>query len=365
MSYPIRLIPVILVCLALRPAVAAPPSGHLPGGDLEAGLSAAAGRLDSLRVKRDSLQGFLDGLSREVAALQGRVLAGGFSPVEQYRLSEKLRASQALADSLDRVNREVSALTAGIARQRAELYRISTAAVDSLTAVLGRTRGTREREELLGRIGELRLRRVALYVQEEPGGRKTTAAGLAGVSRALEIGPEDGPEEIREKADFVDDLTDKLSRSLRGVETDIGRLSEENALRRRIGEFAQDISLFDEGLAANRAQARAGGAIGTPPSSATGKPDEGIRILTQGQGGEQFGKGGGAIDLETSDLEKDQALLRNLESLSTRELEAALGQLKTRRDSLRTDLDSLRALARNFREKAAQDGRGKEGAGPQ
>ena len=80
--------------------------------------------------------------------------------------------------------------------------------------------------------------------------------------------------------------------------------------------------------------------------------------------GETFQPDQLTFDLELGELESGMWLLENLENLSAGELEAAVGLLEARRDSLEENLDILRAMERDIRSKAGEIEREQEGAPP-
>jgi len=352
--------------LLLWSALAAGVSGaELPGPRLTAGLDSLLELHSSSLARRDSLRQQADELASEVARLK-ESLAGRFSRLEQYRLEGALRRSQVVADSIDLLNRTVSACTDELAARSLQATAYYTSVLDSLTLELKDIRNKKLRGEVIKKIERLQAERAALarYSTAARAGKPSEAGfSLSQLVQAVLVLPQDSPEEIREKADFLTDIAARWSRTLAEVEKNIERLSDERAIKRRLGEFAQEISLFD----------------GTGPSSRAGvkssptSPDDKVFRTESAEGYADYstdGFGGTSqpgqltSDLELGELESGMWLLENLDNLSADKLEAAIGLLQTRRDSLQKRLEILRAMERGIRSKAGETEQLKEDAPP-
>ena len=308
-------------------------------------------RRDSCYQRRDSLERLVRFHSEEVAQLKRKLSSGEFSPVEKYRLETGLRAGQILADSLDALSLTVSGLESGIAElgRRGDL--LCAGAIDSLSRLLEKSSSVERVRDILRKIGEYRLLRAA-FAPAGGGAYAVRARSLEGQATELTIEPGDSPEDIRDKADFFSDMADKWEGHLTLIKARIGHLDEERSIRRRIGEFAQEISLFDHGPASSRARVTSTG-TGVEDQSGVDRGDQfGPEIetpLSEGLGGAEVGR-----DLELYDLEQNPAIAEAIESLASNDLENLLRLLKSRQDSLKADLDSLRVWERSFRLKAAE-----------
>ncbi|MCE5270247.1 hypothetical protein LLH00_03090 [bacterium] len=362
----------LTVLLAVLGVQIAPLSAAGGGSDLEAlrrGYSAAADSLAAQRARRDSLSARLERVSAEVARLKQGVAQDMFSPVEQYRLGESLRAGKSLADSLDRLNVRLSALERRTGTAREALRR-----------------GLGERIESLGRQPDSRGQIVILRRERESLAAGTGAVRadnpLPDLSAALRVEPDDSPDQVRDKADFAADLAARVRRGLDILRTEMERVKDENAVRRRTGEFAQEMALFDEGLTLRRTDARGGvAAADVPPddgktvdANAVG-PDRG----ESGYGDGDFGMrgeistspgsitsetaGASVLDRELFDPDREHLLNLDLESLSPDQIEAVLTRLSTRRDSLERELGRLQQLEKSLRSQAGKLGADREGAG--
>jgi hypothetical protein len=318
---------------------------------LQAELARLELRRDSCLQRQDSLERLVIFQAQEVAKLKQGLDAGELSPVDQYRLETSLRTSQVLADSLDALSLTISDLESRIAELSRTGDNLCAAAADSLSLLLDKTRSVEEVRDILRKIGEYRLLRAS-FASEARDVYQARARTLGVQATALEIEAGDSPEDIREKADFLSDMADKWERHLVLINTRIERLEDERSIRQRIGEFAQEISLFDHGAASSRAQVKSSGTGPqeeghTPPGVEDFFPGE-----TRPPSVSEATETPVAKDLELYDLEKSLALSEAIESLSYIDLEDLLRILQSRQDSLKTDLDSLRAWGRRLREEA-------------
>jgi len=356
-----------ILLLALGVPVATLNAAGDPGLEsLRRSYSAAADSLAAQRTRRDSLSARLERVSAEVTRLKRGVAQDVFSPVEQYRLGESLRAGKSLADSLDRVNVALNALERRSGLAREALRRGLGEQIESL----GRQPGSRSQ------IEALRSEREALAADLSP-----ARAGnpLPDLSATLRVEPDDSPDQVRDKADFAADMATRVQRGLDILRTEMKRVKDESAVRRRTGEFAQEVALFDEGLNLRRTDTR-GGAAADGPSDATtvdantqspdreGMPRDdgnfGLKgdIFT-GMPVTSEAAGSTVLDRELFDPEREHLLNLDLESLSPDQIEAVLARLSARRDSLERELGNLQQLEKSLRSQAGKLGADREGAG--
>ena len=327
---------------------------------LTASLDSLSGQRDSALARRDSLRARSEALAAEVARYK-ESQEKDYSTLAQYRLEAGLRRSQALADSLDSLNGIIEGCERSLASKRLAAVSRATAALDSLSRALEAVKDRKQRESLLKRIEELTawrsgLIRYSLKPLPPPGGAGADWS-LDRLSQAIRITDQDSPEQILEKADFLADMAARWSRSLTVLEANIKRLDEEKAIRTRLGEFAQELSLFDETGLSSRAGVR-------PEQSGergTATP------VDNGSGFSKFTTSGvleelPALDQELSNPETQLYLLQNLEHLSLDDLEAALGRLDGQRDSIRVNLRLLQDLEREFRSRAGRSDQQQEEA---
>jgi hypothetical protein len=89
----------------------------------------------------------------------------------------------------------------------------------------------------------------------------------------VKIGPLDGPKELREKADFIEDTRDKLNKKRRKIFVLIKERKQMLALAKVANQFATDVSAFDESARSGRVE-RQGQRSGASFSGSFGQADE-------------------------------------------------------------------------------------------
>jgi hypothetical protein len=319
----------------------------------------------AVRARRDSLNERASALAAETNRLKEK-LAERTVSLDQYRLEEALRRSQALADSLDAAGTSLAGLDRRLADLRRTAGEAYSAALDSLSQALETAGNQGERRVLLKSIEKLRQARASLSQTAEPGASRRPGEPALGLEQLREVAlitPQDSQEEIREKADFLSDVAGRWSRALEQIRKGIGRLSDEKEIRQRLGEFAQEISLFDGTAVSSRTATRS-----APEALSDKAPAPGTERAVS-DFAPVFSETGTAastqsLDLELYDPEADLRLLQNLEHFSRDDLESAISRLAARSDSLQAELGLLRALELDLRKKAGEIGNVKEGGPP-
>ena len=332
-----------------------------PEARLTAAIDSLAALRDSALARRNSLRARSETLAGEVARYK-ESQEKNYSTLGQYRLEAGLRRSQAVADSLDTLNGIIEDYERTLAGRRLAAISLATAALDSLSRALEVVRDRKLREAVLKRIEQLTawrssLTRYSLKPSQPPGGAGT-GWSLERLSQAVRITERDSPEEILEKADFLADMAARWSRSLTVLKANIKRLDEEKAIRTRLGEFAQELSLFDETGLSSRAGVRPEQSgqrgAGTAVDNGTGFS----KFTVTGEFLEELP----ALDQELSNPETQLYLLQNLEHLSLDDLETALGRLEEQRDSVQINLRLLQDLEHDFRSRAGRSDQQQEEA---
>ncbi len=312
-------------------------AGRARGDALEiARLEAERVRLataqDSLLTERRQAGVEADRLSAQIDSLK----------VASHRVGDGAALQGALRRSLDVAGR-LEALARSLER-----------AQDALEEVRARLRAAYDREiaGLTARLGEVRDEALARMLRTYQRARDALQGAAQGASAdplmGLSIREEDGPEEIRQKADL---LTDGAAR-LRAEEAELARrlrqLETERRLRDRAAVFAREIGVFDEHLPEGRSVASAeqkpggqgppeqkGDAGVAPPTSGLVPPG-----IAQAPGGLTgvTGPGGASVAGKEVVREGDRA---PGEALSTEDIDAEIQRLKARRKEA---MDRARAL---------------------
>ena len=260
--------------LAAAPLAAAAP---VPLDALRRSAATAQSRWSSAAERLADTRATQSALEHRVAALK--------------RLNERQpRANHA---ELERLLRESLEADRALEAQKAEVARLEAAfrqaLRDAVGAIDGEIRalvpglqtGTLDaRKSAARRINELRAARDEL--------RGELAAVASGPSSgrwgrlSVEIEPLDGPSELNEKADIVEDTRDKLRAKRRALDGLLREARQEREIARAARDFSTDVSLFDEESRVGRVLR--GGGPRAAASDAQRAPNSG--------GGEELGVAG-------------------------------------------------------------------------
>lgn len=216
--------PAKLLLLAL--ACAAPAFGA-------AELEAARARVSELRDRQASLRGELNRVADRVNALKA---SSGGSLVGRGPLEAELRRSQELSDFLTALAQEIS-------QAQSEADKLAGRVADGLTSelqgamgALEKTQDRAQRKALIDRLRALRDERDRLRASLSPGAEV----------RAPSAATSDDPADLLEQADAYRDAEDKLRQRVRALGGRIREVRDERELDRRMREFIEDESMFDE-----------------------------------------------------------------------------------------------------------------------
>jgi hypothetical protein len=334
---------------------------------VETRIDSLGSRVDSLVVVQQTLAELRAGMLVRASDLSARIdrlrtgSGGPLAPLDKYRLSSALALSQGLADSLDLANMQIDELQQEIDGLKLDAVSACTAALDSLSRLM-KDSPAGPRGMLATRFERLRESRQRFASVDGSAGPEGHGQGegrmsLSELAGLVEIRPHDSPEEIAEKSSFLTDIEIRWSRSLQALEHNIGRLDEEHAMRGRMGEFTQELALFDQTGPSSRAAV-------VPGSVNDGQE--------RSDGGEQPTFGGDrdnldyssnakqmaesiSLDIELADPETELRLIHELDRFSNVDITDLASLLRARRDSLAAELDSLRELHDKLSSKADLD----------
>ncbi len=327
-------------------------------------IDSMGSRVDSLVVVHHALAELRAGMlvrSSDLSARIDNLRSGGMGPLDKYRLSSALALSQSLADSLDLVNARIDNLQQDIDGLRLDAVAACTAALDSLSRLM-KDSPAGPRGMLATRFESLRERRQRFASVDDGAGPDEHFSGegrmsLGELAGLVKIRSHDSPEEIAEKSAFLSDIEIRWSRALQALEHNIGRLDEEHAMRGRMGEFTQELALFDQTGPSSRAAAVQGSAAdGQERSDGGAQPAFGRNdnysdySMNAKQMAESI-----SLDIELADPETELRLIHELDRFSNVDITDLAALLRARRDSLATDLDSLRELHEQLSRKANLD----------
>ncbi|OGG45083.1 MAG: hypothetical protein A3F84_03040 [Candidatus Handelsmanbacteria bacterium RIFCSPLOWO2_12_FULL_64_10] len=311
-------------------------------------LEAERGRLgrarDSLLVQRGRLAAEVDRLSARIDSL--RAPGGG-----EFR--EALRRSPRLVGRLEGLDRDLERAGADLEGVRERLR----AAYD------------REIEALVRRLAqgpdEALVRQLVVYEKaREALGRGVVSEGAGPGAEALSIREEDGPEEVRQKADLLEDMAGRLRAEAAEVARQVRQLETERRLRARVAAFAREVSLFDEHLPEGRTVSPSEAKVGaSPPSGTQGAVPPGVAQAPGFEGSKEQVRAGdeaasqGAL-VAGKEVAREEG--SSLEEPSVEDLVAEIQRLKARQREAQERERALRERAGVFRERLRRMLEGRE-----
>ncbi len=257
-----------MLVLATGILVAAP---AFAGGEIPA-ITAAADAVVTLRKAEKSYQDALTG---------GVELAHRLVAMKRLRGEQKLGTSGALEDLLRTSQAAEKALAEKAEARNAakrDAEKKTALAMEAIKAKKGslrsgllsknpaeRTEAAKKLRELEASYNELQTQLASVSVER--------ALPRAWKQYEVKIDPLDGPAELREKADFVEDLRDKFLRRKREVEARLTEARQEREVARLAKDFHTETTLFDEQSVSSRVARTAGSAERTAlvDNSASGK----------------------------------------------------------------------------------------------
>ncbi len=310
-------------------------------------LPEARAEWDRLKSVRDSLVQERQRLSADVDVISSHIDSLKTStelPRATGPLEAALRRSLGLVERLEMLDRRLETVHEGLQAASQRLRSEYDGEIARLVQRLGEAPG----EATLHRLAELREKRNAVpRFPDSPRG--------AAPADLLSIGEADGPGEIRQKADLMDDMASRLALEARAVGDRLSRLDEERRLRARVSNFTREISLFDENLPVGRSVS----ARESPPASEGDSKDTGDanEILTGG--GRYEGDLSGALAPEAP-LEAELIAGKEISpggsgtspgDLPADDLQDEIARLRSRNTQLRSRMVALTKQAAAFRER--------------
>lgn len=247
-----------------------------------------------------------------------------------------LRTSQDLTRQIEALDINLAALDVELREKRSGL---EAAYEQGITDLIRRLAGAPDaaREALLEKLIRYRTAKQALDVQEKKERRATVSE-----EGGIEIEPQDGPEEIREKADLLADAADRLRAELSGLSARIEELGREKRIRRKMQELADEIAFFDEDLAEGRVAGQSESKVAAAPPS---------RVESDS---ETFSKGEGAPSVSMATTRSETAYRTGPEAFSIEDLDREIEGLTRRSRELSKRTAALQDKARRFYRKARE-----------
>ena len=186
--------------------------------------------------------------------------------------------------------------------------------------------------------------------------KDNTRISLTTLTGMMKIEPGDSPEEITEKSAFLYDVELRWTRALAALERNIGLLDEEREMRSRMGEFTQELALFDETGPSSRTRTVSNEAGSTEQTLESLDPprrgflDMETTSMTTDEVAESI-----AYDIQLADPEIELRLMQSMDRFSSGDIVDLVSLLRARRDSLESDLDSLKEFHEHLKENAGLD----------
>lgn len=204
-----------------------------PGVDSARSASVQArAQLQALQDQQTALRVELNAVGDRIAALKARA---GRQLLGSPELDAALRRSQELSEAL-------GALAGELSTARAAAEERDRGLVSALTGELGRVRDeildSADRERRRGLLERMR----ALRAERDRVRGTLPADALPAIPEARS----DDPEDLLQEADALRDAQDKVDQRIRALDARIAEAKAERELDRRVREFADDESMFDE-----------------------------------------------------------------------------------------------------------------------
>ena len=229
-----------------------------------------------------------DKLSLKIDALKVQA-KGGLGIIGRYKLSRNLRKAQALSEEIQSLEKQIHRIEGEIKDKKGELEGEYDHQIALLLGKLNEDSQTEERGEILEKLKEYQAAKEQLKEQE---GEELERLDIT----KIEIQEYDGPQEIREKADLINDFATKLQNRIDMLNARAEKLAVELKTRERLGEFAEEISFFGERISREEVVSDAGkedagkevvsdagkDATDQPPEAGVDRPVESEAILANG-----------------------------------------------------------------------------------
>lgn len=309
-------------------------SGQTPPRTLESAIAANDSLLAALAEEKNELAVRLEAKRGEITELKGKAEIGF---LQRRRLEGLLKEFQLLsmrADTLDRQARDVSEQLTAL---RFELWQAYQGEINNLLSALAAdidriTEADRRRS--LEQISTLRRKKIALTSQLDELPPSIEDPLL------LTIESTDDYTRVKEKGDRLKDSEDRLRQDIKQIDKKMTRFRGERGLREKLGDFLDDVSLFEQ---RDEAVTSAQQATKTAVENATNWFD-----INYGRGSMAAGETSAISNIGENLWKIDPSFL------TSEEMELILQLFEEYRGMLAVRADSLGARAARFYEKAEE-----------
>lgn len=199
-------------------------------GSLSTGLA-------RLREQQQVLSAQADSLARDIQRRKQQ----SPSLLQDRGLNAALRFSQTLADSLQQLQQKEHRADRLLRQKAEQLLKILNEEITRLAKqgeLLKHEKNSKQRERVKAELLECRewQQRCQAVLEQPP---------PAIIIYEVEVKPEDTPETLRRKADFLRDQADRLRREVKRLDAKIAEIKDETQVRERVADFASELALLD------------------------------------------------------------------------------------------------------------------------
>lgn len=210
-----------------------------------------AGQVGALRAEYRALSAAGDSLEEERRGVVG----------EAELLSARIDSLKAISDDSEELHEALRA-SLGLVQRMVEIDRQLEAAKAQQDSLRERLRLSYDWEigVLIQRLSQEPDKGLLTQLMVYQEAREQLGNRVGGTSlrygEEMSIGTDDGPEEIRQKLELLEDMAARLQGEARAMVLQLRRLEEEHRLRLRVRTFTSEISLFDEHVPEGRVLVR-------------------------------------------------------------------------------------------------------------
>jgi hypothetical protein len=193
---------------------------------------------NKLETEKQKLVAESDELSYAIEALKMHA-DSGLGIIGRYRLSRNLRKAQTLSEKIQALEKDIYEIEEQLEGYRTRLKAEYESQINILLERLEQLDQADESRELLAKLKEYQSAKDQLVKSE-----KDEIEYLE--ITQIRIEKYDGPQEIREKADLIRDSASRIDMGIQRLTSRIEDLKDELKTRKKLGEFVEEISFFEE-----------------------------------------------------------------------------------------------------------------------
>lgn len=294
-------------------------------------LSELEMRYQQIQTHKKQLSTSADSLAEIIRKLK---VKESRSFVEERELENQLRLSQSIASRTQNIYQNEALLLHELTVFSERAFKNLNETVKILTEKLQNAKQQKEEQRAKQLARELQS---ATQVRARCQGYLSAPPGNLPLIN-IQISDSDSPKQIREKADFLLDQSDRFKNAAQQVDKKLTELADEIELRHRLGDFVDDLAAFDP------ATETVSGASGKISGAAT-LADESTKMndaITPAISGQAI-----ALNQPLPQISSDWPA--NISHLSTDELERWMKQLQQQQRNLAAKADSLARQSDTFR----------------